>query len=305
MPVLEDWLLADACLAQTTVEESMRKLRQMEREGFRVSVFFAGPKEAQEEVRRVVARVKRRPGYSKHTVRNFQKVANLLLRYAQARDRRFRGVSPWSLEPEPVPRKERLSRAQLMATRGYWHPFRFVCLRRRALLYLAENTGLRRIELGRINVADFQRRGDRWWLSIPDPAKEGARRRIPLPRHPGASRLDAYLAVRREMKGATDALWVARKRGNVAVAQDPRRISQEFMHISRGVGFYVSPTRLRRTRARWLRKNSVAAAVGARQFGQASERTFERYAGALDDDDVLDSFRAAGLPGYGDVTAEA
>ncbi len=294
MQDVASFLLVRRGFAVSTVTEMERKWRLMERYGWQMSEFLRGPKVAEAHVELVFERAKR-AGHPANTLRDFAKVVNRSLLYAKHVDKRFQRIEPWPLMRAPRPRKERHTPGELEAMRGYTHPNEVLSIRRRAMLCVAEHTGLRRGEIARLQRGQLEFRDGRWWIPVLDPEKNGDRRYSPMPTDDVDRRLVEYLDWRDAIHGPKGALWVT-VRGSRPMSAE--KAGQELYQIGKALGFRVGFTKARRTHARRLLKARVHEKVGARALGQASAEVFEGYAGDLDDQDVLDEFHRVGLEGY-------
>lgn len=288
-----NWALADLGMKPATVKENTRRLRAMQRKGFNVLVFLRSPEDAKVEVRSMLAAIGRR---NKPTqFRNCVKVVNWLARYAAMSDARFKTrddkAIQWS-SPNPVRRKPVLfTPAEIKALRGYGHAqdnrTTAVIKRRRALVWLCLDVGLRRSEIARINLADIDaaHRG----LHIPDPAKGGKPRLVPLA--PDAFRDNAPLQAWMRARYATksDALWIAWvDKCGAAFPMTVGGLSKEFAVMSQELGFRLSFNRFRHYHASELVNNGLDIRVLKDLYGHASLNSTAWYT-QLSDDTIRDA----------------
>lgn len=294
MEQVTSFLMARGMCAASTVDEMERKWVLMEKNGWRLSEFLRGPKLAEAHVERVLV-ASQRGGHPANTRRDFVKIVNRCLKYAKHHDKRFRRIEPWPLPKAPRSRKERHTPSEVAALRDYSHPNSALELRRRAMLCVAEHTGLRRGEVARLDRGRLEFREGRWWVPVWDPEKNGDRRQVPMPTDDVDRRLVEYLDWRDAIHGPKGALWVV-VRGKRPMSAE--KAGQELYQIAKAVGFRVCFTKVRRTHAKRLQKARVHHKVGARALGQSSAEVFELYAGDLDDQDVLDEYHRVGLAGY-------
>lgn len=289
---IERYLLTREGFKPTTIKDMGRHWRAMERMGFSLAEFMRGPVAADRLATDILYRAKM-DGRPANTLRNYGKVLNRCLLFAKAHDTRYRDMAPWRLEKAPRPVKERHTDAEMLALRDYRHPTPVIERRRRAMLSIAEHTGLRRSEVARLQRQDVVWHEGRWWLHV-TPAKGGDRRTVPMPQDHIDARLAEWLDLRDAVASAKGPLWTKRGRGGLS----PEKAGQEFWKIGQQLGFRVSFTKMRRTYARRLMLARVHGSVGMHALGHSSARVFEGYAGGITDQDLVAAYHDAGIPGF-------
>ena len=291
MEEVESYLLTRHAFKASTLEDQRRHWRALESYGWSLDEFLKGPRAAEAHVERVLVAAKM-DGRPAHTIRNFGKIINRCLLYAKGKDKRYRSLAPWPLEKAPRPRRDRFTDHELAQLVAYTHRTPLVRFRRRAMLAVAQHTGLRRSEVSRLRRGDAVASEGRWWLTV-TPAKGGDRRMVPMPTDDIDRRFTEYLDIRDALTDG-DALWIT-PGGN---ACGPQKMGQEFHAISKELGFQVSFTKFRRTFARSLRKLGVHDAIGMHALGQSSPKVFQGYAGAATDQDLVEEYHAKAREGF-------
>lgn len=206
-----NWALADAHKAPNTVKEYLRRIPYLEALGFNPQLFMQSPESATAEARLVRAKLAGKPWQ----FLNATKVLNWLRLYAATFDDRFEDLKKFQARLPRSGRRPLLTDAELQVVLAYGQDvhkhtrYRLAVRRRRALLHLCAATGLRRSEIMRIRLSDFD--FERQALRVAQPAKNGEPRYIPLPPallRESTSPLLAWLRARPKCK--TDALWVCK-----------------------------------------------------------------------------------------------
>lgn len=277
-------MLVDQDRAVATVETRLRATRHMERAGFSWLRFCEGPEQALREGRRFLA-IKKVAG-KRHAMQLYAKTLNDLARW-RGYDLHFPLAKAPSGHPDPY------TPEQLAALAAYAHPVEFVEKRRKAMLWLCQATGLRRAEIARVRLADLDR--GRGGLHIPNPAKDGKPRTIPLPADAWSPKraLVAYLVVRAAVHPASDALWVTRRGSQMPVAV----VGREMWEIGEALGFLVSFNRFRRTRATMLNRSGVELGTLQSLYGHADPKSTRWYY-EPQVDDLREALRRARVPGF-------
>jgi integrase len=263
-----DWMVAEDDKASATADEMVRAARHMTKMGVPWHQFVLSPAAAQDAVRPFLA-AKVRSGH-RHAVQKYQKALNLLARYLARHDQAFRALH-WDVVKAPVGRLEPYGLAELDALRQYRHADRFVEARRRALLWLAEHTGLRRSELGRLTIEDLDE--GRGALLVRRPAKRGAPRWIPLSRDAWSPKrpLQAWIQIHPHQAGP---LWVTK----TGTPLNANMMSREFWDVRVESGVRLNFNRFRHTRATELLEAGVRLDTIQGLYGHASPMATQHYA---------------------------
>lgn len=292
---LADWLLTEfepRPLKPATVDDTLRKLRNLAKCGLDVDAFLASAATAREVAKPVLAMKARLEGSA---LRDYQVVLNRLVSWKAAKDPAWKVVR-YKLAPEPKSRRPIQEPAQVAALEGYRGRDRYETGRRRALMWMVRATRLRRGEHSRMTVHDLRPDYDPSFgaILVPLPGKRGRARAIPLPDSAWDQDgpLQAWLRMRRPDKANPAALWT-RRDGLVFRALSPSDMSVEMNAISKELGFRVSFNRLRRFEFTRLKKAQVAPWVLLALHGGSSYRVLEHYLGELTPDEVH-----AGLVGH-------
>lgn len=244
---LQSFLLVDRDLSPDTVDHRLRSMRHMAATGFSWPTYCSSAPAALVEGRRWLAAKKLAGGRS--CLHNYELVLNDVARFRGLEDAAFTGV--WFQHTKPkYGHPDPYSPAELTALLQYRCADPFVERRRRALIWLALQTRLRRSELSRITLDDLDE--DLGVLHVRRPAKGGKPRSIPMPRETWSSRrpLQAYLRARADVLKAIptggqscSGLWFSRDGAELG----RNMLSKETMDLSHELGFPVSFNRFRRT----------------------------------------------------------
>lgn len=285
-------LIALRCgLRPETSKAQLRRVRRMARLGVAWDRFASSPEHARIEARRFLAilAVSGRP----EAPRNYVQTFNLVARYLGAKDARFEGVR-WEYPKKQRASLQRYTRDQLRILADYRHPSgaEVIEKRRRALLWLAWATGLRRGEIGDLRVSDLD--PTRGTLKVRKPRKDGKRRQIPLPEDAWSPKrpLQAWLKVRPPSPDGVDWLWTSpmgRMSGDCLYNDD-------FWYISKEVGFRVDFRRFRHNRGKALAKALVPLQVIQEALGHSSPNSTRIYMEELEPEEMAEAFRKAPRP---------
>lgn len=272
------WALVEGNLAPATVDETTRRLERFRRLGLDYKAMRT-PETAYATCRGFLA-VQALSGRT-HAYRNACKALNLYLLSQGFKDVHF------ALPPAPRSQHKRLTDAEVAVLLDYRKGSRTrISKRRRALIWICWATGLRRGEIADLRVSDFD--ASRSVLLVRKPRKEGKKREIPLPG-------DAFSPTRPlqawiHAKGPGDSLWDGLPATTLG--------TKEFHKISREVGFRVSFTRFRHYRGKTLGKALVPIQVIQEAMGHVTPNTTRIYVEELTADEMRESFRRAGVPGF-------
>jgi integrase len=274
-----NWMLAEDGKAPATVHEMKRAARHMTKVGLDWQAFARGADQAVKAARPFLAA--KVASSHRHAVQKYMRVLNLVARYL-ARDEisfrswecerntcRVRGLH-WHYLRVPEGRLEPYALAELDKLHQYRHPNRFVEARRRALLWMAENTGLRRSELGRIQLEDLDEATSSMLVR---PAKEGKERRIPLPLDAWSPKrpLQAWIHMHPKGRGG---LWMSSAGRELGL----NMMSREFWDIRVESGVELNFNRFRHTRATDLLERGVRVELIQDLYGHASIDSTLHYA---------------------------
>jgi integrase len=286
------WGLADYGLRPETSKAQLRRVRRMAKLGVDWGRFATSPQIAREEARRYLAALAVQGG--SEASRNYVQTFNLVARYLEATDERFKGVH-WDYPKKQRASLQRYTRDQLRALADYRHPqgVDVIEKRRRALLWVAWATGLRRGEIGDLRVSDLD--PVRGTLKVRKPRKDGKRRLIPLPEDAWSPKrpLQAWLKVRPPAPDG-DWLWTSpmgRMNGDCLYNDD-------FWYIAQEVGFPVDFRRFRHNRGKALAKALVPLQVIQEALGHSSPNSTRVYMEELEPEEMAEAFRKHRVPGY-------
>lgn len=273
----EAWCLADLGHRPATVKKVVGRVRHMARNGLDWDRFLESPEDARQQARQFLAAYARGP--HKQALVNYSKALNVVARYVSrpGGDERFE-LLKWKAKRPPRAQPKTFTLEQVEDLRGYKALNDQAHLRHRALLWLMENTGLRRSEIAAIQEPDLDQL--RQALVVRAPAKEGRQRRIPL--HPDAwspdGPLQVWLRVRPIFPGKPDHIWTS-KVGVRVIVSNGDDLARQLASVSRRVGFPVTFQRFRHWRARYLLKQGVGLRVIQELMGHSDPKTTAWYAG--------------------------
>lgn len=287
------WGLAEHGLKKATSEAQVRRFRRIAKLGTDWTRFASSPEAAREEGRRLLAGIAVQE--KREAARNYVQTLNLVARYLEAKDPRFRGVE-WPYPKKQRAALQRYTRDQLRALMDYRHPHGVEVIekRRRALVWVAWATGLRRGEIGDLRVSDLDHK--RGTLKVRKPRKDGKRRLIPLPEDAWSPKrpLTAWLAARPESPDGVDWLWThpgGRMNGDCLYNDDLWYMGQE-------LGFPVDFRRFRHNRGKTLAKALVPLQVIQEALGHSSPNSTRIYMEELEPEEMAEAFRKHRVPGF-------
>jgi hypothetical protein len=283
-----EWLLTEyepRPLRPVTVEDTLRKLRNLEACGLDVAAFCADPLTARDRAKGVLADKARKEG---HALRCYQVALNRVVAYMVPKDARWKVVK-YRLAPESKSRRPTQEQHQLAALESYKGRDKYETARRRALIWSVRATRLRRGEHSRMRLRDWRRDYDPAFgaVLVVLPGKRGHPRAIPVPEAAWdpAGVMQAWFRMRKPDRDQPDALWT-RKDGLVYRALRPVDMTVEMNAISKEVGFRVSFNRLRRFEFTRLKKRRVAPWTRLYLHGGSSYRILEHYLGDMTPDEA-------------------
>lgn len=285
---IELFLTVDQDLAAATVACMRRAFTHMSRWGVSWDLWIQDPRSARDVVRPFLAE-KKSAGH-RDAARIYERLLNQLARYVAQFDDRYRGLQ-WELtKPRPAV-VDPFDAVELQSLAGYRCQDAFVERRRRALLWICRETGLRRSEIACLRVQDVQDAPSR--LYVRRPAKGGLRRWIPL--HPGAWSskrcVQAWLSV--HGGHGSDALWITQD----GVPMTIDGISREMDHISQDLGIRVNFNRYRHTRLTQLHRLGVREMIIKYCAGWKPKDTLAHYFQAGLEDALAEFYRCK-VPGW-------
>lgn len=203
-----DWLLTEhrGGLAPATAASAVRRVHYLAEHGVNWTLFAHSPDEARLEGRRFLAALALRG--RRHAGRNYVQALNWVAAYLATNDLRYRELH-WPSPKAPRTQLKKYSAEEMERILAYRHPDgnAVVEKRRRALVWMAWATGLRRGEIGDLRLRDLDAvRGCVW---VGKPRKDGKRRLLPLPDDAWSPKrpLQAWLAVRPQPSDGEDWLW--------------------------------------------------------------------------------------------------
>lgn len=292
------WLSVDyrGGLAPATVAAARRRLAWMEANGLVWSAFFATPDQARDEARRLLARVPQ----GGEARRNYTQTLNQLAAFRAQDDRAFERVR-WLF-----PKKKRTALAkygddEIARILAYRFPGNEVVeKRRRALVWMAWATGLRRGELGDLRLSDLDAK--RGTVRVGKPRKDGKRRELPLPDDAWSDvrPLQAWLKVRPVPTDGSDWLWTTTNGGAARRMNGDTLYNDDLWAMRRDLGVArLDFRRFRHYKGKTLAKRFVPLQIIQEALGHASPNSTRVYMEDLDADEMAEAFRRAGVPGYG------
>lgn len=284
-----DWLLTEyepRPLFPATVNDTLSKLRNLQRCGLDLDAFTAKPGSARKAARKVLALKATMGG---HALRDAQVMLNRVIAWKAARNRAWLTVR-YSLAPAPKSTRPIQEAGEVAALEGYAKGRdAYENARRVALIWMVRACRLRRGEFSRMEVQHLRPHFSPSFgaILVPLPGKKGRARVIPLPPSawdPGGP-LQRWLKVRRRDPRHPGALWV-RRDGLEWQAMTPGGLTVEMNQISKDVGFRVSFNRLRRYAFTRMKRLKVPPWVMLDLHGGSSYRVLEEYLGGLTTDEV-------------------
>lgn len=279
LEAFRDHLLVIEGKAPATADNQARAVRWLIRHGLDPEAFTDQDAARQASVP-VLAQVRRRGPAS--TFNNYAKALNALAR--------FHGLEPIAkLRRERPPQIRAFTDAELARILAYRFPQdSFVEKRRRAVIWLALHTGMRRSELARMEVQDLM--PERASFRVKSPAKNGPVRIMPVePELFSAKRpLAAWLAIRPQ---DSPALFQQIQWGKPE-PMTPGGLSREAARISQGLGIRFNFTRTRHTRATRLLRAGMSIRYIQVYLGHARLETTARYA-EVDPSDIQAALQRA------------
>lgn len=290
------WAVARAKLARATIRYTTARMAYMQAHGLDWQRFVASPEGARREGDAFLGRQGLRSD-SRHALRTYEKVLNLAVRFAA--DRQPTMIWPkWDLTREPRHEGRTLTEPQVAALMAYRNRNSVREARRRALAWLGFWTRLRRSEIARLRLRDFNAETRRVWVEFP--AKGGKKRWKPLPGnawHPNGA-MQRWLRVRPRPADGSDWLWTAQnqRRGAYSMAVDS--VGNEFQKMGRELGFGVSFVRTRRAGAQFLQRHEVRTRIIKADLSHSDESVTEIYLGADSADDIEAEFERRRVPGF-------
>jgi integrase len=301
LDALRAWGLTDYKGGQEieTVRGICRRVQAMERQGFDWGKFLASPQGAKEEARRFRAELAMRRKQKPYAEQLYVQALNWATQFHAERDPSFEGLH-WRAPERPRSQLKKYTEAEMACILAYRNPRGNLVVekRRRALVWMAWATGLRRGELADLRVRDL--RPARGTVLVSRPRKDGMRREIPLPADAWGptTQLPTWLRAR-PVPSDDDWLWttdtggVPRRMGAAALYND------DLYHMRRDLGLrYMDFRRFRHYNGKKLAHAFVPLQIGQQFLGHANPKSTKVYYDELDPDQMADAFAKHGLEGF-------
>ena len=307
---LRKFLLTDhkPRLKPTTVDDTLRKVRHLEKCGLRLERFLTTPDEARRNVRDVLAYKASTPGRRGRVgagLRGHQIVLNRVAQWAASLDITFTGLK-WDLAPEERSEGKNYTPSQVATLKRYRHPDRYTSARHRAIIWFARYTRLRRQEISLARTFDIKPHYhpdfDAFWVE--HPAKGGPQRHIPL--HPDVRRpnypVQGWLRARKPDPRNPNALWTVKGRDGRVRAMNVRDMTVDLQRISKRVGFRVSFVRFRRYGTTELADAGMHPTRLMQLTGHAKLKSLEHYLAKATPEQTAAELARCGVPGFSAAT---
>lgn len=266
------YLLVDEAKAPATVSYLLRRLAWSRRQGFDTQKFACSPTEAEKEGRRFLASI-RANGPTAYN--NYAKLLNALSRY-HTHPTRFR------LLPQRLPEPNAYATHELQRLLAWTSPDPESNARGRALLRWALITGMRRSECARMQLDHLDPITSTVMIQ---PAKNGPKRRIPVPPETWSPKQPFGAWLRRRPAPPSDAaaVWTITTPAG-ARRLTPEHLGLEMWRIGSETGVRSNFNRARHTRATQLLRGGVDVRYIQAYLGHVKLETTARYAEVRWDD---------------------
>ena len=298
---LHDWLRTEyrapkrgTPLQPETARAAVRRVVFMAGHGLDWGRFLESPERARQEARRFIAT--RRPGFAS---RNYVQALNWVAAYAAGErgDARFE-LLRWPSPAKPRTQLKRYTPDEMERILAYRHPDgnELVEKRRRALVWMAWATGLRRGELGDLRVSDLD--PARGAVYVRRPRKDGKRGFRVLPDDAWSPKrpLQAWLRVR---PPADDWLWTTAGPGGARRIGPDALYNDDLWFMKRDLGLaFMDFRRFRHFHGKKLARAGLALHVIQEALGHANPNSTRVYIEELDEAEMAVAFTRAGVPGY-------